>query len=328
MEKIDFVVLWVDDTDPVWQQEKNKYARREEDKAVNRFRDWNTLRFWFRGVEKYAPWVNRVHFVTCGHLPKWLNTECDKLHIVKHSDFIPEEYLPTFSSHTIELNLHRIEGLASHFVYFNDDTFLINPVGVEDFFKKDLPCDMAALYPLCAWEGNFSHVMLNDAQFFSRNFDYRKVLKEHKLKWFYPPYGKTILKTLVMLLFPDLSGLMMHHQPQSYLKSTLEEVWEQETELLDKTCRNKFRDASDVNQFVFRYWQIGRGMFSPHNLLKRGEYVEIGEKSLDYERILNTGKKKLLCLNDSGVGADFNDEKEKLYYAFERKLPEKSQFEC
>ena len=127
-DKIDFVMIWVDGNDPEWRKEKDKYSNKVDNNTDNRearFRDWDNLQYWFRGVEKFAPWVNKIHFVTCGHLPKWLNTENPKLNIVKHKDFIPEKYLPTFNSHTIELNLHRIKGLAENFVYFNDDLFIV-----------------------------------------------------------------------------------------------------------------------------------------------------------------------------------------------------------
>ena len=102
---IDFVVTWVDGNDPAWQQEKQKYTAVNADVRVNRYREWDQLKYWFRAVEKYAPWVNKIHFVTWGHLPEWLDTTNPKLNIVNHKDYIPEEYLPTFSSHTIELHL-------------------------------------------------------------------------------------------------------------------------------------------------------------------------------------------------------------------------------
>ena len=98
-----------------------------------------TLKYWFRGVENYAPWVKQIHFVTCGHLPEWLNINHPKIHIVNHKDYIPEQYLPTFSSHVIELNMHRIPGLSEHFVNFNDDVFLTQPVKPEDFFQDGKP---------------------------------------------------------------------------------------------------------------------------------------------------------------------------------------------
>ncbi len=90
--KIDFVITWVDGSDKAWQQEKRKFepagGRQDAsvDNAKERYRDWGNLRYWFRGVEKYAPWVRKVHFITWGHLPTWLNTVHPKLHIVRHED--------------------------------------------------------------------------------------------------------------------------------------------------------------------------------------------------------------------------------------------------
>lgn len=119
-DEIDFVVLWVDGNDPAWQQEKRQYAGLPAEDDLNqgalRFRDWDNMKYWFRAVEKYAPWVRKIHFVTWGHLPAFLNVNAPKLHIVNHREFIPEEYLPLFNSCAIEINIHRIPGLAEQFV--------------------------------------------------------------------------------------------------------------------------------------------------------------------------------------------------------------------
>lgn len=138
--EIDFVITWVDGNDPDWQKQKMEYSiqpdlSQKQDDRKERYRDWDLLRYWFRGVERFAPWVRRIHFVTWGHLPSWLNKEHPKLNIVNHKDFIPEKYLPTFNSHAIEWNMHRIPGLAENFVYFNDDMFLIKKVRPEQYFK-------------------------------------------------------------------------------------------------------------------------------------------------------------------------------------------------
>ena len=104
-EKVDFVILWVDGNDPEWQASKAKYtADKGQDASANRYREWENLKYWFRGVEKFAPWVNNVYFVTCGHYPEWLNLEHPKLRFVRHEDFIPKECLPTFSSRPIDMN--------------------------------------------------------------------------------------------------------------------------------------------------------------------------------------------------------------------------------
>ena len=95
MGKTDIVVCWVDDKDKEWRSQKKKYKLAEEgitdtsgvtDDSDYRYRDWDLLKFWFRGIEKYAPWVNRVFFVTCGQKPEWLNTEHPKLRLVNHED--------------------------------------------------------------------------------------------------------------------------------------------------------------------------------------------------------------------------------------------------
>ena len=71
---IDFVVLWVDGNDPEWRAEKAKYqgAVTDDSNSVNRFRDWGLMPYWFRAVEKFTPWVHKIHFVTCGHVPEFL----------------------------------------------------------------------------------------------------------------------------------------------------------------------------------------------------------------------------------------------------------------
>ena len=73
-------------------------------------------------IKPCEPWksqfqhiIQKIHFVTWGHIPEWLNTEHPKLNIVRHEDFIPEKFRPTFNSHTIEWNFHRIPGLAEKF---------------------------------------------------------------------------------------------------------------------------------------------------------------------------------------------------------------------
>ena len=66
MEKIDFIMTWVDGADPEWLKEKAKYDGTTITTANSevRYRDWDNLQYWFRSVEKYAPWVNKIHFVT------------------------------------------------------------------------------------------------------------------------------------------------------------------------------------------------------------------------------------------------------------------------
>nr|WP_277750430.1 hypothetical protein [Latilactobacillus curvatus] len=40
------------------------------------YRDYGLFKYWFRSIEKNAPWVNKVYLVTEDHLPEWLNKDC------------------------------------------------------------------------------------------------------------------------------------------------------------------------------------------------------------------------------------------------------------
>ena len=50
-----------------------------------RYRDWGTLRYALRSVEKNADWLRHVYIVTNGQIPSWLNTGYHKVSIIKHS---------------------------------------------------------------------------------------------------------------------------------------------------------------------------------------------------------------------------------------------------
>ena len=99
-EGIDFILPWVDNEDPQWQESLRKWLPADSgafDASAARYRNWHLLRFWFRGVEKYAPWVRKVHLVTCGQKPHCLNYDHPKLHFVNHEDYLPADALPVFN---------------------------------------------------------------------------------------------------------------------------------------------------------------------------------------------------------------------------------------
>ena len=223
---IDIVIPWVDGSDPIWQQEFQKYHAQttgRDDNSEIRYRDWDNLQYLFRGIEKFAPWVRKVHFVTTGQKPKWLNLNAERLNFVRHEDFIPKEYLPTFSVRPIELNLHRIEGLSEQFIYFNDDYFLLRPVSPDRFFRHGLPCDMAILDTL-PMGGPRGHMLMNDMNAVIHHFRKNEVLKKNPQKWFNLKYGSQLFRSMSLMPFSEFPGFRNHHMPQAFLKSTFREV--------------------------------------------------------------------------------------------------------
>ena len=325
--KIDIVVPWVDGGDRLWLEEKSKYMPgKDEDAGINRFRDWDLLRYWFRGIEKYMSWVNVIHFITWGHVPEWLNTDAGGLNVVKHEDYIPEKYLPVFSSHPIELNLHRIEELGEHFIYFNDDTYVIDYMSPGDFFKKGLPVDRVTEVPLRFNPGGIDHIIGNDMMIINKNFSKKQVIKKNRDKWFSPFAIKATLKNLYMKPVQGFSAFDNPHLPMAFLKSTFDEVWEKEKNVLDNTCSHKFRSDEDVNSWLFRYWQFVTGKFVQQRH-EKGRFFSIGRDDAGIRNAIDKRSYSLLCLSDDDVNLDFEGEKQTLKELFTHILPEKSRFE-
>lgn len=325
---IDIVVPWVDDTDPVWRAKKAKHTGAEikEGNTEARYRDWDNLKYWFRGVEKFAPWVRHVYFVTDDQKPEWLNVDHPKLKWVKHTDYIPHEYLPTFNSHVIEWNLHRIEGLAEHFVYFNDDVFLIRDTKPEDFFKDGVPCDLPSvgvIYP----SGVFSHVLFNNAEIINRYFSLRGSIKTNWEKWIKCQPLNGLVKLLWYGRRNQIPGSISWHIQTSLQKSTFDILWEKEPELIHQTCQHKQRTRDDISPYCVRDWQIFSGEFHPNRPIGKLFHTATMRYSDEAIEYLRKQKGKVICLNDTEDEVDFELHKKMILDEFEKIFPEKSSFE-
>lgn len=325
---IDIVIPWVDGSDEKWLDEKKKTVPDGiGDQRVNRYRDWDNLQYWFRGVEKYLPWVRKIHFITWGHLPHWLNTDNPKLNIVRHTDFIPEEYLPTFSVNPIELNFHLIPDLSEKFIYSNDDTYFIQPLSPSDFFINDLPVDSAIqnVLQFKRYDG-ISHMVANDLACLNNNFNKKEVISENVGKWFSLKYKKGMFMNLYTLPFSNFTGFEDPHLPNAFLKSTWVDVWEKCGDRLKMSCNNKVRSLDDVNQWLMRYWQFATGNFIPAKT-GRGKLFVIGQDDSIIERVITERTMPMICLSDDKVDVDFEKEKEFIISCFEKVFPQKSSFE-
>lgn len=326
MHKIDFVIPWVDGSDPDWLKEKNAFSPEPscDDREI-RYRDWGMLKFWFRAVEENAPWVNKIFFITWGHVPDWLNTDHEKIRIVRHKDYIPAEYLPTFSSHVIELNLHRIPDLSEHFVYFNDDVFLLDKVAPKDFFVGGLPCDWLIENPITPLFGGFSPVLCEMGCVINKHFSKKDLRKLGWKKLFNPVYKTLVFRTLAMMQFSNIMGFYNSHITQPHLKSTFEEVWEEEYDELNKTCLNRFRGLNDVNQYICRYWNLCKGNFHP--VYPLGRNIKMS-KNMDFVTdVIRKRKYKVVTINDEDGIEDLEVRQEKVYCALEKRYPCKCSFE-
>ena len=335
MQKIDFVVTWLDSSDPEWQKDYNKYSGESycEDKA--RFRNWDLFKYWFRSVETYAPWVNKVFLVTNGTFPKWINPNHPKLVLVKHSDFIPTKYLPTFNSRTIELHLHRIEELSEHFVYHNDDTYLNAFINPEYYFRNGLPCDcnreQIFCSPVYSPQNRYHNLLVQycNIAVLNYHFDRKAVVKQIRQKW----YGKHLgLKGLFISILQSrkttFEGFKWRHNEQPFLKSVFEEAWAKEEQMLSVSC-SRFRQDINLNVYFMRHWQFATNRFFP---VKSNSWKFYPMIEKNYDKIMSAfdnPKIKSLCLNDTPLCSDdfFEKIRQELHNKFEEKLPFKSSFE-
>lgn len=325
---IDLIIPWVDSTDKEWQKKKAEYSGKViGDDAL--YRDWGLLRFCFRAVEKNLPWINRVHFVTCGHLPKWLNINHPKLNIVRHEDFIPKAFLPTFSSIPISLNIHRIPGLSDNFIYINDDFYFMGAAKEEEYFKEGLPTDYILLKPITESNyGKYGNIILNALNFINAEYDMHSCYELHKDKWESNAYTEEIKagNADMLKMFKYFPGFRDDHVALSFQKKSFEETWGKYYTFLENICKRKFRSSDDVNDWFIRYRQLCNGEFTP--------YVQPGRKCLSVwedesvlrDVILST-RTKVLCLNDSIGSGDMDRRREYLYELFEQVFPERSSYE-
>lgn len=139
---IDIVITWVDGNDEKWLKKKEKFSPNKNSiKTSNvkgRFRDNQELKYLLRSIEKnYFISNPNIFLVVDEQVPEWLNE--NKVHVINHKDFIPDIYLPLFSSRAIESFFHKIPDISDFFIYLNDDCFFSKKLSEKDLFIKQKP---------------------------------------------------------------------------------------------------------------------------------------------------------------------------------------------
>lgn len=257
-----------------------------------------TLEFALLGIEKYAKWARKVFLVTDNQMADFELSD-DRIQIVDHKDFIPSEFLPTFNSNTIEMNFDLIEDLAERFVIFNDDTILIKPTYISDFFGVDgVPKDMGALDIFRPRE-QFDHITLNNLILINNLLPKKTLIKKNIKKYFSCVYGKQGLMGLAVVSGNTWTGWRNTHLPMAYTKSLFSKVYNRVPNLRENQSRRKFRTNEDVSHWLMRYYRLALGDFWPTNHNKLGLFAttELATLETTITNAIN-GEAKLLVLND------------------------------
>lgn len=320
---IDLVYAWVDGSDPEWREKRDRYMPERpktgpspQSRSESRWRDNDELLYSLRSVELYAPWVNRIFIITDGQCPKWLNVEHPKVTIIDHSEILPADALPVFSSHAIESCIYKIPGLSEHFIFGNDDTFFGAPTTPETFFKPD----------------GSPIVRLMGARFNRRKArtgsNYMRVLFRMQ-KLINEMFGKMICHT-------------PHHNFDAYRKSDFEYCVSLLPDEWDRTAHRRFRNNKDMQRCFVSYYVLATGkgelrkvgrynrINTPTDLVKAlmsGHYaadsrwIRLVTPDKDFEKY----NPLMFCMNDSEYTSDA--ERERMVNFLKMKFPNKSQFE-
>lgn len=138
---IDLVIAYVDNQDLVWRNtyinfcKQNRLNQKIVDLLSARYGGINFIEYQMKLVSKNMPWAKNIYLLLSNieQKPKDLPKNCK---IVLHHEFIPQQFLPTFNSTTIEMFLWNIKDLSEHFIYANDDMLPTNKLEPSDFFDS------------------------------------------------------------------------------------------------------------------------------------------------------------------------------------------------
>lgn len=312
---VDAVYLWVDDSDPAWRARRAAvHARLGQDTAAvpaaaalapSSFRDRGELRASMRSLEMYAPWIRHIYLVTDQQRPSWLDVDHGRVIVVDHTEiFADPEVLPTYNSHAIGSQVHRIPGLAEHYLLINDDVMFNSPVTPYDFFT-----------PAGQLRISFSR---------SRRPD---IGREHQTPL---EQARTNSAELIERDFGRRASELFAHVPIPQRRGIATEVVERYAREVTRTVASPFRSATDVepNSWLHLYTALltGRGTRST---LRFG-YYNTGDPEVraQLDRAAPPGRVKVICLNDVPP-ADGADDADPAWLAgwLERRFPLRAPFE-
>lgn len=279
---IDAVYTWVNNSDPAWQSLYKKVGnRRPQDMhcsaaASSRFKDRGELIHSVRSLKKYAPWVRKIFLVSNCSFPQWA-VDDEQITCISHETIFPDlDCLPTFNSHAIEACIHLIPGLSEHFIYLNDDVFIMQPVAKVDFFPEPGHINIfVTSHPIPdASQANLrpaEHAMLRTCELLVERFEFKPELK-------------------------------LHHAPFPLLKKTMQRMESDFNHQVAATRRNKFRSPIDLPMAttLHAYYCAAKGRATKAAV--RARYVDIGNwlflLLVGPGSPLRRGKYRFLCLNE------------------------------
>lgn len=298
---IDIVILWVNPEDKSWRNEYEKFSRLENRKIEGsiRYRDYGTLKYLLRGIEKNMTWIRKVHLIlySTSQIPDWLNTNCEKLEIHYHKEFIPINLLPTFNSNCIEMYLHNIKSLSENYILFNDDQFVLNGIQ-EDLFVENDKC-------VCQIEETPLRFNLDQSNIFRETLD-----NNLKFEINYCADNNLTIKKF-----------RHHHLPEVHSKSNEWFVVNKYNKFfILSLIESRFRSRKNLTNWVFSDIIKLKNNRINKKIYNNSKYIKLSD---NFEKIRGCD---LVCVNDDG-NCNFEERTQKLIEFLDSIYPNKSSFE-
>ncbi len=301
MKDIDLVITYLNNNDKKWQRDYKTYSRIEKKKYDPfgiRFRDWNNFKYVLRSIANYMSFINNLYIVVSdeSQIPEYVNTDTAK--IIFHKDIIPEKYLPTFNSNTIELFIYKITELSENFLYTNDDIFITNNISAKDFYDNEMNPKIDVFEKRISRNNVYINSLRNTQEL---------VLNEHNVTF-----------------KSKLSLLRSNHSINPMKKSMWEYYWDKYKNEMSNSI-TRFRDKSNITQELSNYHFFIK---DKNNVTKRNTryFSFINNTTYDLENLINDKNITAICINDNGV-IDFDIYKTEVNVILERKYPNKCIYE-
>lgn len=311
---VDIVVTYLNERDEKWQEDFNYWKNKEiqEGKASpdnrqafgkERTREWDCFKYWFRGIEKNCPWINKVFLVVQNerHIPEWLDTSNPRLRIVFHNEYIPKYLLPTFNAMTIGTYISNIKDLSENYIMSDDDYYFLNPIEEDRFFKDNKPVhlDNRVKY------GLFGGILLggSDKVFYyilNNNLKFERKFMKEKVK-----YG-------------------FYHLPEARKKSFEQEILTYYAkDIKYHNSFSKFRNVYNLCPYMFSDLLKICDIAVLDNPYENCCYCNLNS-NVDFDSYMD---KDIVCFNDTERLDDYEKTKEKLIAFLDKKFPDRSSFE-
>jgi hypothetical protein len=258
--EVDAVITWVDGNDQKHREKMSKYIKNKNslnNKSVRmRYDQVNEIEFSVKSILKYAKFVRNIFIVTDNQTPSFLKDiekakqKYSNVFVVDHSIIFEgyNHYLPTFNCLPIESLLYKIPNLAEHFLYLNDDLFLLRETQISDFFINSNPVIRGF------WTNFYEDIWYKKIQ----KLSYKFIGKETKENIYGFKKGQQNIAKIL-----GFDKYVRHdHTIQPLRKSTYDNYYIKNPEILDLNIKHRFRHSEQYTiQSLANHLEIKKGDF-------------------------------------------------------------------